>query len=39
MLALAARIRVLSSKQNKNVDGRNRSGQDEGVLPSKHIMS
>jgi len=35
---LSRGIRVLSSKQNKDVDGRNKSGHDERVLLSEHIM-
>jgi hypothetical protein len=35
--AFVAGIHVLSSKQNKDVDGRNKSGHDERVLLSERI--
>jgi len=35
MPALVAGIHVLSSRQNKDVDGRNKSGHDECVVPPK----
>jgi hypothetical protein len=38
MPALVAGIHVLSSKQNKEVDGRNKSRHDERVFLSEHIM-
>jgi hypothetical protein len=38
MPALVAGIHVLSSTQNKDVDGRNKSGHDERVFLSEHIM-
>src|SRR6185503_17836316 len=36
--ALVAGIHVFSSKQNNDVDGRNKSGHDERVFLSEHIM-
>jgi hypothetical protein len=36
--ACRGRIHVFSSKQNKDVDGRNKSGHDERVFLSEHIM-
>jgi len=38
MPALVAGIHVFNRRKNKDVDGRNKSGHDERVLPSKHIM-
>jgi hypothetical protein len=38
MPALVAGIHVFSSKQNNDVDGRNKSGHDERVFLSEHIM-
>jgi hypothetical protein len=38
MPALVAGIHVLNPGQNKDVDGRNKSGHDERVVLSKHIM-
>jgi len=38
MAGLVAGIHVLSSKQNKEVDGRNKSRHDERVFLSEHNM-
>jgi len=38
MPALVAGIHVLNPRQNKDVDGRNKSGHDERVVLSKNIM-
>jgi hypothetical protein len=38
MPALVEGIHVLSSTQNKDVDGRNKSGHDERVFLSENIM-
>jgi hypothetical protein len=38
MPALVAGIHVLNPERNKDVDGRNKSGHDQHVVPSKNIM-
>jgi len=38
LVALVAGIHVFSSKQNNDVDGRNKSGHDERVVLSELIM-